>query len=587
MFEKNRSFFVILSAVTLNNTKVTQKLLLIFCAVCFQYFLSQELYTDYYKLREKYEDLQENDSKAFSYLKHYISKAKKEKNYEKLVQGYKDGVFFTPLDEDKLKYTDSMIWAANLSKDKDLIIVAHMDKGVIYYYNYKKYQLALNEYLEAYEYSKNTKNEYLKHQNLYHIGVVKSYLGYYDEAADLFIKCLLHYREKSKSDIHPNLIYNNKKGYLNSLHQLIICYRHLGKYREMDAAIEKGLSEAGDDKHYIQEKGYFILSKGISEYREKQYEKALSDLYRSLPSIRNSRDFARLSVNYFFIGKSYLGMNDAQKSVVYFRKIDSIFNKHQFILPELRENYEILINYSKKNKDQAKQLYYTGQLLKADSIMSRDFSYLSPKIHKDYDTKTLLEEKNKLQKMNYLVTVIVILLVIWAIGLIMLFTKRQKKAKEIKQQYILLEEKFVKDQSVAEVSNAIVEEKRIHLHESKVEELLRKLKKFENKKGFIQKGLTLNRLASQLGTNSSYLSQVINEHKGGNFNKYLSHLRINYITNLLFEDKKYLKYNIETLAKECGIASRQNFSDLFYEINGIRPTDFIKKRMQEIESKEL
>ncbi|MFN4365604.1 helix-turn-helix domain-containing protein [Chryseobacterium hispalense] len=534
-------------------------------------------------MRKKYENLEENDISALPYIRPYISKAKKEKNYSKLVQGYKDAVLFSSLDEEKLTYADSMVWAANHSKDKDLLIIAHIDKGVIYYYNYKKFQLALNEYLEAYQYSKNTKNEYLKYQNLYHIGVVKSYLGYYDEAAELFDKCLLYYREKSKSKIHPNLIYNNKKGYLNSLHQLIICYRHLEKYKEMDSAIETGLSEAGDNREYVQEKGYFLLSKGISEYHEKQYEKALTDLNRSLPSIRNSRDFARLSVNYFFIGKSYLAMNDAKKSVVYFRKIDSIFKKHQFILPELRENYEILINYSKKNKDQAQQLYYTGQLLKADSIMSKDFSYLSPKIHKDYDTKTLLEEKNKLQKINYLVTVIIILLIIWAIGLIMLFTKKQKKAKEIRQKYILLEEKFVKDQTIAEVPQIPIEEKRVNLHESKVEELLRKLKIFEDKKGFIQKGLTISKLASQLGTNSSYLSQVINEHKGGNFNKYLSQLRINYITNLLFEDKKYLKYNIETLAKECGIASRQNFSDLFYEINGIRPTDFIKKRMQEME----
>lgn len=560
-----------------------KKLLLLFCTIYFQFFIAQDSDTEYYQLRKKYENLEENDISALPYIRPYISKAKKEKNYSKLVQGYKDAVLFSSLDEEKLTYADSMVWAANHSKDKDLLIIAHIDKGVIYYYNYKKFQLALNEYLEAYQYSKNTKNEYLKYQNLYHIGVVKSYLGYYDEAAELFDKCLLYYREKSKSKIHPNLIYNNKKGYLNSLHQLIICYRHLGKYKEMDSAIETGLSEAGDNREYVQEKGYFLLSKGISEYHEKQYEKALTDLNRSLPSIRNSRDFARLSVNYFFIGKSYLAMNDAKKSVVYFRKIDSIFKKHQFILPELRENYEILINYSKKNKDQAQQLYYTGQLLKADSIMSKDFSYLSPKIHKDYDTKTLLEEKNKLQKINYLVTVIIILLIIWAIGLIMLFTKKQKKAKEIRQKYILLEEKFVKDQTIAVAPQIPIEEKRVNLHESKVEELLRKLKIFEDKKGFIQKGLTISKLASQLGTNSSYLSQVINEHKGGNFNKYLSQLRINYITNLLFEDKKYLKYNIETLAKECGIASRQNFSDLFYEINGIRPTDFIKKRMQEME----
>ncbi|WP_312902753.1 helix-turn-helix domain-containing protein [Chryseobacterium taichungense] len=552
--------------------------------------LAQELYSDYYHLRNKYEDFAENDSKAFPYIQPYINKAKKEKNYEKLVQGYKDAVFYSFFDDQKLKYADSMVWAANLSRDKDLLIIAHIDKGVIYYYNYKKYQLALNEYLEAYQYSKNTTNDYLKYQNLYHIGVVKSYLGYYDEAAELFDKCLVYYREKARSKLHPNEIYNNKKGYLNSLHQLIICYRHSGKYRELDAAIQKGLSEVGNNPEYAQEKAYFLLSKGIEEYTGKQYHQALSDLAQSLPSIRNSRDFARLSVNYFFIGKSYLELEDSKQSVIYFKKIDSIFNKHQFILPELRENYEILINYSKKHNDQAQQLYYTSQLLKADSIMAKDFSYLSPKIHKDYDTKTLLEEKNKLQKINYLVTVIIILLIIWAIGLIMLFAKKQKKAKEIKQQYILLEEKFVKDNDVVvpntlEAPNIFLEEKKINLHEKKVEELLRKLKTFENKKGFIQKGLTISKLAAQLGTNSSYLSQVINEHKGGNFNKYLSQLRINYITNLLFEDKKYLKYNIETLARECGIASRQNFSDLFYEINGIRPTDFIKKRMQEIENK--
>ncbi|WP_148285254.1 AraC family transcriptional regulator, partial [Flavobacterium sp. B17] len=275
-------------------------------------------------------------------------------------------------------------------------------------------------------------------------------------------------------------------------------------------------------------------------------------------------------------------MEDTRRSVGYFKKIDSIFNKHQFLLPELRENYEILIDYSKKDKNQAQQLYYTSQLLKADSVMSKDFSYLSTKIHKDYDTKTLLDEKNKLQKINYLVTVVIILLIIWAIGLIMLFNKKQKKAKVIKQQYILLEEKFAKEQNIFEAPIIPIEEKRTNLHERKVEELLRKLRLFEDKKGFIQKGLTISKLASQLGTNSNYLSQVINEYKGGNFNKYLSHLRINYITNLLFEDRKYLKYNIETLAKECGIASRQNFSDLFYEINGIRPTDFIKKRIQEM-----
>jgi len=567
---------------------VIKKLFFIFFTGCFKLFLAQQSDTELDQLRTKYEDFEENDVRAFPFIQPYINKAKKEKNYVKLVQGYKDGVFYTSENKDKLIYADSTVWAANLSRDKDLMIIGHIEKGVVYYYHYKKFQLALNEYLKAYEYSKNTSNEFLKYQNLYHIGVVKSYLGYYEEAAEVFTRCIVYYREKIKTIIksHPNEIYNNKRAYLNSLHQLIICYRHLGKHKEADATIRKGLSEAGNDPDYTQEKGYFLLSKGISEYRDKRYRQALMYLNQSLPSMKNSRDFARLSVNYFYIGKSYQELKDTHESIIYFQKIDSIFNEYQFILPELRENYEILIDYSKKHKDQTQQLYYTNQLLKADSIMSKDFSYLSPKIHKDYDTRTLVDEKNKLQKINYLVTVIIIVLIIWAVGLIILFAKRHRKAKEIKQKYIFLEEKFMKNQDVPKEEIIPVEEKRNLLHESKVEELLSKLQIFEDKKGFIQKGLTISKLASQLGTNSNYLSQVINEHKGVNFNKYLSQLRINYITLLLFENRQYLKYNIETLAKECGMASRQNFSDLFFEINGIRPTDFIKNRMQELEEKE-
>ena len=109
---------------------------------------------------------------------------------------------------------------------------------------------------------------------------------------------------------------------------------------------------------------------------------------------------------------------------------------------------------------------------------------------------------------------------------------------------------------------------------------------FEDKKQFTQKGLTIQKLAIQFETNSNYLSHVINEQKGMNFNKYIGDLRIRHITCLLFEKNIYLNYTIDSLAKECGIASRQNFSDLFFEINGIRPTDFIKNRKKEINNPE-
>lgn len=565
---------------------MNKKLFFILFLGIFQFLLSQNINSEYYKIREKYEDLEENDSRAFPMLNLYISKAKKEKNYEKLLQGYKDGVFFSSVNDTKLKYADSMIMAAKRSQDKDLIIIAHIDKGVIYYYHYKKFQLALNEYLIAYEYSKNTENEYIKYQNLYHIGVVKSYLGYYEDAAQLFEKCTVYYRGKTKEDLHPNLIYNNKKGYFNSLHQLAICNRHLKKYQKADSIIQIGFSEIGSDLDFTLEKAYFLVSRGISQYRNRKYPQALASFNESLPAIKKNGDFARLSVDYFYIGKTYSGLRNTRKSIIYLKKVDSIFQKHQFILPELRENYEILIDRSKKERNQTQQLYYTSQLLKADSIISRDFIYLAPKIHKEYDTKTLIDEKNNLQKISIWGIIIIAVLTVWAAGLVYFLIKKIKKERKVKEKYILLEEKFMEQpKELVEEILPVAEEKKHGPDRRKVEELLQKLNIFEEKKGFIQKGLTVSKLAASLGTNSNYLSQVINEHKKVNFNKYLSELRIHYITTLLFEDKKYLKYSIEALAKECGIASRQNFSDLFYEINGIRPTDFIKNRKRELEEK--
>lgn len=88
-------------------------------------------------------------------------------------------------------------------------------------------------------------------------------------------------------------------------------------------------------------------------------------------------------------------------------------------------------------------------------------------------------------------------------------------------------------------------------------------------------------LAAQLGTDSTDLLQVIYEYKGVNFNKYLSQPRIHYITSLLIENRKYLLYMIETLTKEWGIASRQNFSDPFMRSAVSAPRSLLKNRMQE------
>ncbi|WP_415326896.1 helix-turn-helix domain-containing protein [Chryseobacterium sp. MMS23-Vi53] len=105
--------------------------------------------------------------------------------------------------------------------------------------------------------------------------------------------------------------------------------------------------------------------------------------------------------------------------------------------------------------------------------------------------------------------------------------------------------------------------------------ILKKLVKFEKDQRFLKKDITLTWLASHLGTNTKYLSETIKIHKNKNFNGYINGLRINYITQKLYEDPQYRETKIVSMAKECGYASSQVFVTAFKKENGFSPSFFI------------
>lgn len=558
-----------------------KRLLTLFSCFFISILFSQDVYSEY---RKKYWGYEENDQRAFVYLNQYISHAKSEKEYSELFQAYKDAILFSK--DQKIQYSDSAIEAAKQSGNRDLIGDAYLSKGAIYYFNHRKFQVALNEYLDAYEYLKDSKNEFLKYQNLYHIGVVKSYLGYYDEALEIFKECINFFEAKTKGDLHENLIYNNTKGYLNSLHQAIICYQALGKTNEVKKLLNLAAASTPKTKDFSLENSYFKKSKGVSDFSDKKYSEAIKDFDLSLPGLLKVNDFTWASYVYFYKGKSYTNLGKQELGVENYKKVDSIFNKHQFILPELRSNYEELITYYRKKNSPENELYYTNQLLKVDSIISSDFKYLSTRIYKDYDTKQLLEVKENLEKTNSFGIALLIILgfVIVLLGFMMFY--RIRKQKQIQEKYnellVKIEDEKFPDPEIEPLKFDLT--KNIKLDQNIVEKLLKDISNFEANEKFLEKGLTLKKLAEHFKTNTSYLSQVINEYKGTNFSVYINVLRINYATQKIYHDREWRKYSIEHIASASGFSNRQSFSNIFLEINGIRPVDFIKKRIKELES---
>ncbi|MDR6485684.1 YesN/AraC family two-component response regulator [Chryseobacterium vietnamense] len=117
----------------------------------------------------------------------------------------------------------------------------------------------------------------------------------------------------------------------------------------------------------------------------------------------------------------------------------------------------------------------------------------------------------------------------------------------------------------------------ISISEATTISLLSKLSRFEKSEKFLKKDLTLTTLSNSLNTNPRYLSEIIKQHKGKNFNNYLNGLRIQYITNKLTDTPVFREYKISYLAEACGFSSREVFSVVFKKEMGVTPSHFISK----------
>ena len=156
------------------------------CAV----LTAQNTVDDYYTIRKEYAHFPENNAKALSTIALSIRLAKTRQNFKHLFYAYEDAALYSPDPADKLKYADSCIATAQKTKDPVLISTGYLGKGIVYYFNFRKFDKALSQYLLAAKIAEKTNDDYLKYKIKYNIGVVKSYLGYYPEALLYFQQCL-------------------------------------------------------------------------------------------------------------------------------------------------------------------------------------------------------------------------------------------------------------------------------------------------------------------------------------------------------------------------------------------------------------
>ena len=99
-------------------------------------------------------------------------------------------------------------------------------------------------------------------------------------------------------------------------------------------------------------------------------------------------------------------------------------------------------------------------------------------------------------------------------------------------------------------------------------------------KKYKDKDYSAKKLAEDLGTNTRYISAVVNVRFHMNYTSFVNKFRIEEAMTLLV-DKRYRDLNMEDISDMVGFANRQSFYASFYKIQGITPREYRLKHLQQ------
>ena len=103
-------------------------------------------------------------------------------------------------------------------------------------------------------------------------------------------------------------------------------------------------------------------------------------------------------------------------------------------------------------------------------------------------------------------------------------------------------------------------------------------------KKYRDKDYSAKRLAEDLGTNTRYISAVVNVRFHMNYTSFVNKYRIEEAMTILV-DKRYQDLRMEEVCDMVGFANRQSFYASFYKFTGITPKEYRMRHIASIKAK--
>lgn len=251
-----------------------------------------------------------------------------------------------------------------------------------------------------------------------------------------------------------------------------------------------------------------------------------------------------------------------------------IFDTHiyQFlsICEENLGNYPKALEYFK--------LFHEASDSLASEANSKEFAILDLRYRVSEEKRKNAAQQLQMMRRNWIIVSISALLVIIIVAGIIIWRRvrnRMRADKETVRRYLenLQTERNLRLQLEEAMKKSETQQNKSSITEGRRNELFASLKKLlEEEYIYRDKDLSLEKCASILGTNRTYLSQIVNEISGVSFPLFINSYRINEAIQLLSDPG-----NDEPLKSICfsvGFCATSSFYTLFKQKTGVAPSIF-------------
>ncbi len=508
-------------------------------------------------------DLIENKDYLRDVLDIHIAKAKLSKDTLELINTYRWRVWQEELSIG-LKYADSAIFLGLHVRNMKYPCKAYYSKGVLLYENNYPTQ-ALDEFIFGYKHAKEVGNYEVIIDCINSIASLKREFGQEDEALVLQRKSL---RLLSK---YQNEVDNYDITYLFTLANISRSYVQTKQFDSAKIYVKKGLWKALEIDNFNVFRKLSVLQAQMNYYDDNYIK---------------SRDTLIQYVG-FFDGESkadilfYLGMIEGKlanenKKWDYLVAFDSILESINLpLIDNTKETYAYLLQSSIEKGDDILERKYISRLIYYDSLQQEVEKKLKKTTLEKFDMLLQKEEreafKNQVKYQSKMKTMFYLLSIVSLIISMILYLRYRNTKKRLKQ-VMLTDIKPYKKPLNPDASLSI------NLEDKIVNDLLFKLSKWEEDKGFLNQDVNQSILARELKTNSTYLSRVINTYKNQNFSNYLKDIRITYAINYLKDNPKFIKdKSTIQIAEQFGFNSIDVFTRAIKKKIGLTPSVFFKQ----------